>query len=264
MTASLRLAAALALSLAACSTPDAPEAPASSAAAPTDAVHAAAMAPKATPAGLSGTVKETMTSGGYTYALLASSAGEVREAAPDTPVAVGEAFEAPAGSEMRGFTSKTLNRTFESVFFVPWIRPAGAAAPAAAPHGATGLAASAKAALTVSAAPPSDEPVPALEGGLTVGAVFAGIGEHAGKEVGVRGRVVKVNRGILGADWLHLRDGTGSEAKADHDLTVTTPLGVKAKVGDVVVVRGTVSADKDFGAGYVYPVVVEQAAVTVE
>ena len=35
-----------------------------------------------------------------------------------------------------------------------------------------------------------------------------------------------------------------------------------AAVGDVVVVKGTVRLDKDFGAGYAYPVIVEDAKIT--
>jgi hypothetical protein len=61
----------------------------------------------------------------------------------------------------------------------------------------------------------------------------------------------------MGKNWLHVRDGSGSKAAKDNDLTVTTD--VVAKVGDVVTVTGTVSVDKDFGAGYAYPVIVENA-----
>jgi hypothetical protein len=35
-----------------------------------------------------------------------------------------------------------------------------------------------------------------------------------------------------------------------------------ASVGDVVVVTGTVRIDKDFGAGYSYPVMIEDATVS--
>jgi len=62
--------------------------------------------------------------------------------------------------------------------------------------------------------------------------------------------------------WPHLRDGSGTTEKADNDLTVTT--SVPAKLGDVVVVTGNVSTNKDFGAGYKYSVIVEDAKVTAE
>jgi hypothetical protein len=64
----------------------------------------------------------------------------------------------------------------------------------------------------------------------------------------------------MGRNWLHLRDGTGSSANKDHDLTVTT--SETAAVGDVVLVRGTVRKDLDFGAGYAYAVLVEEAKLS--
>ena len=75
--------------------------------------------------------------------------------------------------------------------------------------------------------------------------------------VTIHAKVVKYSPGIMGKNWVHLRDGTGSAEKNDHDLTVTTQ--DETKVGDVVTVKGTVQVDKDFGAGYAYPVIVEDA-----
>jgi len=58
---------------------------------------------------------------------------------------------------------------------------------------------------------------------------------------------------------LHLQDGSGDAAEGTHDLTVTSD--AVAAVGTVVTVTGTVVIDQDFGAGYVYPVLVENATV---
>jgi len=99
------------------------------------------------------------------------------------------------------------------------------------------------------------------EGGKTVAAVFAEKDALAGQKVTVRGKVVKVNAGILGTNWLHVRDGSGGEGT--NDLTVTTA-GTTPNVGDTVVVKGTVALNKDFGMGYQYDIIVEDAEVTVE
>jgi hypothetical protein len=93
----------------------------------------------------------------------------------------------------------------------------------------------------------------------TIAEVYAQRGTLKEKGVAVRGKVVKFNEGIMGRNWLHIRDGTGSDNK-DNDLTVTT--GDKAQVGEVVVVKGTLRVDKDFGTGHPYPVIVEDAKVT--
>jgi hypothetical protein len=76
-----------------------------------------------------------------------------------------------------------------------------------------------------------------------------------------RGKVVKTNPNIMGKNWLHVRDGSGAEGT--NDLTVTTA-GTAPNVGDTVVVKGTVALEKDFGMGYQYDIIVEDAEVTVE
>jgi hypothetical protein len=78
--------------------------------------------------------------------------------------------------------------------------------------------------------------------------------------VAVRGKVVKYNPGIMGKNWIHLRDGSGSNEKKDNDLTVTT--SDSAAVGGVVLVKGRVHLDRDFGSGYVYSVIIEDAKVS--
>jgi hypothetical protein len=99
------------------------------------------------------------------------------------------------------------------------------------------------------------------EGGKTVAEVFAEKDQLAGKPVTFRGKVVKTNADIMGKNWLHVRDGSGAEGT--NDLTVTTA-GAIPNVGDTVVVTGPVVLNKDFGMGYTYEVLIEDAQVTVE
>ena len=99
------------------------------------------------------------------------------------------------------------------------------------------------------------------EGGQTVAEVFAGKEQFEGGTVVIRGRVVKVNANIMGKNWLHVRDGSGEEGT--NDLTVTTT-GTLPAVGDTVLVTGSLGLNRDFGMGYQYPVIVEDAEVTIE
>ena len=99
------------------------------------------------------------------------------------------------------------------------------------------------------------------EGGHTVAEVFAARTELQGKVVVIRGKVVKVNAGIMDRNWVHIRDGSGHEGT--NDLTVTSTGAVPA-IGDTVLVVGTLGLDRDFGMGYQYPVILEDAEVTVE
>jgi hypothetical protein len=79
------------------------------------------------------------------------------------------------------------------------------------------------------------------------------------KPVQVSGKVVKFNAGIMGKNWVHLRDGSGQDANQSNDILVTT--AAQAKVGEVVTVAGVVRNDKDFGSGYTYKVMIEDATL---
>lgn len=94
----------------------------------------------------------------------------------------------------------------------------------------------------------------------TVAQVFAESEGLNGKQITVRGKVVKFNSGILGRNFVHIQDGTGKEGTSD--LTVTTLQQVK--VGDKVSAMGTVVTDKNFGSGYSYKVLVEDAQLKIE
>lgn len=100
------------------------------------------------------------------------------------------------------------------------------------------------------------------EGGKTIQEIFDEKAALAGSKVTVRGKAVKVNLGIMGKNWVHIRDGSG--ANGDNDLTVTTASPSLPDVGDLVLVTGTVALDQDFGMGYQYAVIVQDAEITIE
>lgn len=99
------------------------------------------------------------------------------------------------------------------------------------------------------------------ENGQTVAELYADKAKWVGKPVSVRARVVKANHNIMDRNWVHLRDGTGAEGS--NDLTVTTKGDVPA-VGSTVLVSGTLTTDKDLGAGYKYEVLIEDAKLVAE
>lgn len=221
----------------------------------------AAVEPAVQPAaqGKAGTVVETMNSGGYTYVQVDTGTEKIWAAAPEFKVQVGDSVVVPEGMPMTNYHSKTLERDFELVYFVDGIMVGGEQSLTAEPTMPEGHPP-----LTVEAGAEGGEVdlsgIVKAAGGKTVAEIFAGKGELAGKEVMVRGKVVKFSPEIMGKNWIHLQDGTGNGG--DSDLTVTT--SEMAKVGDTVVVTGVVTADKDFGYGYKYDVIIEDAKVSVE
>jgi len=231
-------------------------------------------APEPALATVSGVVKETLDASDYTYMRLETAGGEIWAAVTKTPVKKGDRVTVVNAMSMDGFESKTLNRKFEHIVFGNLgSGTAAAAAPAPAPVSSHQSASEAPqlsqmaaqhAAAAGGPADVGDVTVAKAEGkdARTVAQVFAERLSLVNKTVSVRGKVVKANASIMGRNWIHIRDGSGSREKKDDDLTVTTQDG--ASVGDIVVVRGVVHVDRDFGAGYAYPVVLEDAKVTRE
>ena len=91
----------------------------------------------------------------------------------------------------------------------------------------------------------------------TVAEIVAKGAELKNKPVAVRGKVVKYTPNVMGKNWVHLRDGTGSVSDGTNDVLVTTT--DETKIGDVVLARGTVRTDVNLGSGYGYKVLVEEA-----
>ena len=202
----------------------------------------------------SGTVVETINAANYTYVRVDTADGEIWAAATRFDVAVGDAVVVPLEMPMQDFHSETLDRTFPVVYFTSQILKEGEAAGSAMPPGHPPISGASSSADETTAL---TDPVEPADGGVTVARVWAETSDLAGTEVTVRGRVVKFNGGILGTNWIHLQDGTGSAEDGTHDLTVTT--NGAASVGDVVTATGVLATDKDFGAGYTYAVLLENA-----
>lgn len=251
----------------------------------------------AAPAGpIQGKAKEVLHGGGFTYVLVAAEKGETWVAVPETKVEVGEVCTVAEGQVMQNFPSKSLNRNFSEIIFAPGLEGKTAemgsgmhggdasAAPAAMAGGAAGGgafdtamkkegSASPAAAMPAGAedAPPGSGKavVPFVElkiakasgaNAYTVADVFTKSAGLNAKKVKIKAQVVKFSPQIMGKNWLHLQDGTGDPGKNTHDLVVTS--AGKAEKGDIVTVEGVLAANKDFGSGYKYAVIVEDVTIT--
>lgn len=205
-----------------------------------------------------GTVAETMNAGGYTYVRLQSAGqDDVWAAAPEFSARVGDNLTVPLEMPMVNFESKSLARTFPLVYFVSTVSRdgqvvGGTASDAPAPammeaHGGS------------AAAPVKVEPVQPPAGGVSIADLWKQRKTLAGREVTVRGHVVKANNQILGKNWIHLQDGSGVAVDRTNDITVTTDEFVS--VGDVITVSGVLAIGRDIGGGYAYDAIVENARV---
>ncbi len=194
-------------------------------------------------------------------------------AVPTAGLSVGAHARVREAMKMESFTSTALKRTFPVIYF--GTLDDGRANGASSPHGAGKGVHANGAPMAADGADPDEEmkaahqplgaadvkPVSRAEGpnARTVAEVVAQRKDLAGKTVRIHGTVVKCTPGVLGRTYLHLRDGSGDAAAGTNDIAVTTE-AVPA-VGDTIVVEGTVAIDRDVGAGYRFPTIVEDAKV---
>lgn len=225
-----------------------------------------------------GKVLEAMDASGYTYLNVETDAGTKWIAVNQTPVEVGEEITFMDGMVMQNFFSKALDRTFPEIVFSSGLVGKGATPPAMPPaetgpasfsqaltSEAGDAAATATGMITGSqkaVVPLADVKVEKAPGdnSYTVEEIFSKAEELNGQTITVRGKVMKVSPRIMGRNWVHLQDGTGSPETNTHDLVVTTSQEPSAD-WDIITMEGVLAANKDFGSGYSYAVIIEEASV---
>lgn len=280
MTKTLYLAAGLtaALTFTACSDQDDTKTPSSEAKKPAVAQEQkdAPQAPVASQASvLTGTVVETFDGGGYTYIQLDTGTEKKWAAIGQATVTVGEKISLKPGPVMSDFHSRTLDRTFPEIIFSSGLAGAqDAAASVGSSFGnalqgegmgmmpPTGAMEQVSGGSMQAITPLQEVDIDKAEGenGYTVEEVFNQAADLAGKKIKIRGMAVKISPNIMGKNWIHIQDGTGNPMANSHDLVVTSA-DIPEK-DSIIVVEGVLAKDKDFGAGYKYGVILEDAVVT--
>jgi phenylpyruvate tautomerase PptA (4-oxalocrotonate tautomerase family) len=182
----------------------------------------------------------------YTYILVSEDDRETWIAIGKREVEEGKSYYYEPGIEMNNFVSKELKRTFPSILFVDKFSDQPIIAKITMADSLKGKQA---------ATPKDGVKVEPAKGGITIAELYANRDSYAGKTIKIRGEVVKYSPDIMKTNWVHIQDGTNSNGS--FDLTITT--GDVTKLGDVVTFEGTVTLKKDFGAGYYYEVIVENA-----
>ena len=191
-----------------------------------------------------GTVVSTIDAAGYTYVEADTGDEKIWMAGPKATISQGSTINIDTNNPMNNFHSNTLNRDFPVIYFVDGFSGSAVKNSVKKPSATTAV-------LSI------DQPVERAKNGLTIAEITTGKKELSGKSVKVRGKITKFTANIMNKNWIHMIDGS-----SDSDLIVIT--NNKAEVGQMVVVEGTVVLDKDFGYGYFYELLVDNARVTVE
>ncbi len=220
-----------------------------SAPAATTAPHAQEAIPK--PGQIHGKVIEAIEAAGYTYVHVDTGSQKLWAAGPSTAFKKGDMIAFDSGMPMKNFHSKSLKRDFNLLYFVDaFITDNGTAAKPSAPEPHSSLG-------DLTQATPVAN-IRKAKGGQSIAEIMSKKESLANKPVKVRGKVVKFTASVLGKNWIHIKDSS-----TGVDLTVTSKKGTANK-NDIVLIQGTLGLNKDFGYGYVYDVIVEDAKVTVE
>lgn len=204
-----------------------------------------------------GIVLETMDATGYTYAKVDENGSIYWIAAPQVSVKVGDKISYVEQMVMKDFSSKALNKTFDYLMFASTMVKSGEASQAdktvAKSHTVEMSHQHTK--QNKAEAVAEKISVAKLKGGYTVEELYASKDKLKDKAIKLRAKVVKVTKGIMGKDWIHLQDGTGKGVTSDIILTTKTSNVV---VGDVVVAEAIFKTDVDLGYGYFFEVILEE------
>ena len=203
------------------------------------------------PSTIDGRITDIIDVPSYTYVEVETGNDKAWAAVPTTSVSIGDEVSFSAATPMEKFYSRTLDREFAVIYFVDrFITDAGIttmSTAAAAAHGQ----------LSQEAAVVPVNEINKVDGGNTIAEIHARKGELDGNTIRVRGQVTRFTANVLEVNWVHIRDSSGAA-----NLTVTTDATVA--INDVVIVEGKLGLDRDYGYGYVYPVILQDARITKE
>lgn len=196
-----------------------------------------------------GKVTDIINSAGYTYAEIDTGEKKVWAAGPVTPLKNGDMVAFPTKMPMKNFHSKSMQRDFPIIYFVDHFitdkeTSLNDSAATASAHNQGKNSSPAKIIKTIEKA----------KNGHTIAEIYSDKINLGDKTIRVRGQVTKFTPNILGKNWLHIRDNSTT-----NDLTITT--GNTAAIDDVIIIEGKLGLNKDFGYGYIYPLIIENANI---
>jgi hypothetical protein len=204
-------------------------------------------------------VEEVIQTSQYTYLKVSENGTENWIAVNKQEAAAGETYYYNQELEMKNFNSKELNRTFETIYFVQGLSKEPITADMATPAGMGGMGMggdmTAKHTGKIVLEKKAGINIAPAAGSISIAQLWADKDKYSGKTIKIKGQVVKINEQVMGKNWIHIQDGSGDSG--NFDLAVTTLDGMK--MDDVVTFEGTITLNKDFGAGYFYEVIMEDA-----
>jgi hypothetical protein len=195
-------------------------------------------------------VEEVLQTTSYTYLHVKENDTLKWLAMPTINAKPGETYYYVGAMPMKDFESKELHRKFDEVLFLGGVTTE----PISANGGKKpGEAYTRKANPEIKQAIKIEKPADCI----SIGTLLSQKETLAGKTVKIKAQVTKYSPAIMDKNWIHIQDGTENNGKFDFVVTSTGT----AKVGDVVVLEGKITLNKDFGYGYKFEVMMEEAVI---
>jgi len=204
-------------------------------------------------------VTEVLQTSNYTYLHVKENDSLKWLAVPSMQASAGETYYYADGLPMQQFESKELHRKFDEVIFLGGVsaEPIGSKPVATPAHRMQPGDASQPYTRKATPDVKKDIKIETPSDCISIADLFAKKDSYAGKTVRVKGQVTKYSAEIMNKNWIHLQDGTTSNGK--FDLTITS--AGATKTGDIITVEGKIVLNKDFGYGYTFEVMMEDASV---
>lgn len=200
-------------------------------------------------------VDEVIESGSYSYIKYTQDGDEHWGAVSRQPIEEGKTYYYQNAMEMKNFHSKSLDRIFPSIWFINDFSNVSPESLTQKSAESDNLAQDHHIAKDAH----QQIKVEKAEGGYSLAEIFENKSDLKNTEVLVKGQVVKLNKNIMKTNWIHIQDGTSFNNL--FDLTVTTNDEINFKVGDVITLKGKLVLNKDFGYGYKYDYLIENAKI---
>jgi len=228
---------------------------------------------------IQGQVREVIQVDHYTYLRVGNDGQPDAWAAVSASpkLKVGDSVHVARAQLMENFQSATLNRTFEAIYFGALdsptatgnepeeeVRPNSQPIGDAPAEGSSSINGPPHAQVHVEWGTIKAGSVAKAKGalGYTIADIYAKGASLAGKTIRLRGVVVRVTPNVMGKTFVHVRDGSGDRKTKDLDLTITTQS--IPGLNETVLFEGRLEVAVDYGAGYKYPVILQDARVVNE
>ncbi|MCF8272395.1 MAG: GW dipeptide domain-containing protein [Flavobacteriaceae bacterium] len=196
-------------------------------------------------------VKEILPTANYTYLQVLEGEKNFWIAVNNSDAKVGETYFYVGGLLKENFESKALNRIFDELYLVGNLVSSNHGNQLNSNNVNHENDSKSKSIVSNSIKPN----IVTQKGSIKISEIVSNSKKYEGKTIQIDGECTKINVGIMGKNWIHLKDGS----KDDYDLVITSDELVS--VGSVVTIKGDVVLNKDFGSGYKYDLIIENGVL---